>query len=49
MIVINIITAIIALAIGTYTDLKTREVPDWLNYSLIAFSFGSAIIYSLVN
>lgn len=38
---------VIALLIGSYSDLKTREVPDWVNYGLIAFGLGSRLIYSL--
>ena len=37
-----------ALAAGSYTDLKTREVPDWLNYGLMIFGIGFALIASLV-
>jgi len=44
--VINIII-IVALLIGSYTDIKTREVPDWLNYSLIFLGLGLRGIYSL--
>ena len=40
----------IALFVGSITDLKTREVPDWLNYGLIisgiAFNLLFSIIYS---
>jgi Flp pilus assembly protein protease CpaA len=35
------------LVIGSYTDLRTREVPDWINYGLMAAGFGIAIIYSV--
>lgn len=35
-----------ALIIGTITDIKTREVPDWLNYGLIFTGFGIRLIYS---
>ena len=35
------------LAAGTYTDLRTREVPDWINYALIFSGLGIAGIYSL--
>ncbi len=38
---------LVALLIGTYTDLKTREVPDWLNYGLIFVGFGVRLIFSL--
>ncbi len=36
------------LLVGTYTDIRTREVPDWINYGLIFSGFGIAIIYSIV-
>jgi len=38
-----------ALLVGSYTDLKTREVPDWLNYGLMVFGIGFALIVSLLN
>ena len=46
---ILLIIALIALIIGTYTDIKTREVPDWLNYSLIFIGLGGRLIFSLVK
>ncbi len=46
--VINIII-ITALLIGSYTDFKKREVPDWLNYSLIFIGLGMRGIYSLAT
>ncbi|MBR9690848.1 prepilin peptidase [Candidatus Woesearchaeota archaeon] len=39
----------IALVIGTFTDIKVREVPDWLNFSLIGAGFGIAVISSIVS
>ncbi len=39
---------LIALIIGSFTDLKTREVPDWLNYGLIISGFAIRLIYSLI-
>lgn len=39
--------SLIALLVGSYTDIKTREVPDWLNYSVIAMGFGMRAVYSL--
>ncbi len=40
-----IILALIAVAIGSFTDIKTLEVPDWLNYSLVAIGiFGNLIL-----
>ncbi|MBW2972322.1 A24 family peptidase [Candidatus Woesearchaeota archaeon] len=39
---------LVALLIGSYTDFRVREVPDWLNYGLIFVGFGLRIIFSLV-
>ncbi len=47
--IINIVLlsiALVALIIGTITDIKTREVPDWLNYSVIFAAVGIRAIYS---
>ena len=41
--------AIIALIIASITDLKKREVPDWLNFSLIPLGLGIRLIWSLIN
>lgn len=41
------ILALVAVAIASYTDLKTLEVPDWLNYSLIATGIAAGVMYSL--
>ncbi len=46
---IFIIIALIAVIIGSYTDIKTLEVPDWLNYSLIAIGLGGNLIYSIAT
>ncbi|MEK6901820.1 MAG: A24 family peptidase [Nanoarchaeota archaeon] len=40
---------LIVLTIATYTDLKTREVPDWLNYGFLFAVFGIRAIFSLEN
>ncbi|MFH1408726.1 MAG: A24 family peptidase [Nanoarchaeota archaeon] len=37
-----------ALLAGTLSDLKTREIPDWLNYSLLAAALGIRLINSIV-
>jgi len=37
------------LIIGSYTDLRTREVPDWINYALVFAGFGIALIYTIVE
>ncbi len=41
------IIAILFLAIASYSDCLKKEVPDWLNYSLIAFAFFIRIIWSI--
>ena len=46
---ILISVAIIALIIGSITDIKKREVPDWLNYGLIFAALGIRAIYSAVS
>jgi len=47
MFLLSNITAFISLIIASITDIKTREVPDWLNYGLIIFGLGSRLIYSI--
>jgi Flp pilus assembly protein protease CpaA len=42
-----VIIAVIAVAIGSFTDIRTLEVPDWLNYVLIAVGLGGNLIYSI--
>ena len=44
-----VIVALIALLFATVTDIKTREVPDWLNYGLVIVGLGSRFIYSLIS
>lgn len=48
MLVITTIITIISLIIASITDIKTREVPDWLNYSLIIIGISIHGIYSLI-
>ena len=36
------------LLIATITDLKSREVPDYLNYFLISAGFGFRFFYSVL-
>lgn len=40
---------LLALIAASIFDIKTREVPDWLNFSLIAFVFGSSLVLSIYN
>jgi len=49
MIWASIIIAFIALLIGSMTDLRKREVPDYVSYSLIVFAFASSIFYSIIK
>ncbi|MFH1439475.1 MAG: prepilin peptidase [Candidatus Woesearchaeota archaeon] len=46
----NVIFAIglVTLIIGSYTDLKTREVPDWINYGLVLIGIGVSLILSVI-
>ena len=39
--------AVIVLIITSLTDLKTREVPDWINFSIIPLALGIRLIWSL--
>ena len=48
MIDLIIFICMLALVIASYTDIKTREVPDWLNYSLIGLGLGINAIYSTI-
>jgi Flp pilus assembly protein protease CpaA len=49
MTIIALIIVLIALAIGTYTDFKTREVPDWVNKGLIAIGIGLSLLFSAIH
>ena len=40
--------AFFALLIGSYTDIKTREVPDWVNFGLIGTGFGISLLFSII-
>jgi|SRR3989338_134599 len=40
--------SLVVLAIGSVTDLKTREVPDWLNYGLIMSGVGINLLFSSI-
>ncbi len=45
----QIITAVAfsAIAAGSFTDMKVHEVPDWLNYGLLAFGIGANALLSI--
>ena len=40
--------AFLALLTASYTDIKTREVPDWVNFGLIGIGFGINILFSVI-
>ena len=42
------VVSFIALFIGSITDLKTREVPDWLNFGLIGSGIGLNLLFSAI-
>ena len=44
---IIVTVTIITLLIGSYTDIKTREIPDWLSYALIFSALGIRSIFSV--
>jgi len=46
---VGLAVGLIALIIASWCDIKTREVPDWLNYSLIAFALASAVTLSIYH
>src|SRR3989338_881956 len=39
----------ILLCIGSYTDMKTREVPDYLTYGMIMIGIGLRFIYTILT
>ena len=40
--------SLIVLLIGSITDLKTREVPDWVNYGLISAGIGLNLLFTVI-
>ncbi|MBC8500175.1 MAG: prepilin peptidase [Nanoarchaeota archaeon] len=48
MIPVNYVFAFFGLLFASIFDIKTREIPDWLNYSMIGLGFGTAVIYSTI-
>lgn len=47
--VIFILVAFVALVFASISDIKTREIPNWLTYSLITIGFSLRFIYSTVS
>lgn len=49
MMAIFLIITLFVLILGSFTDFKSREVPDWVNYSLIFAGVGIHGLLSVVN
>ena len=45
---LSFLIALVFLLIGSYTDLRTREVPDIVNFSFIAIAFGFNLLLSVI-
>ncbi|MBI2650758.1 prepilin peptidase [Candidatus Woesearchaeota archaeon] len=45
---ISYVLSFAALFVGSITDLKTREVPDWLNYGLVISGIGLNLLFSII-
>jgi len=43
------LTSLAALILGTYTDFKVREVPDWVSYGMIIEKFINLIALGFLN
>ncbi len=48
-IIFLLVIGLIWIIFATIQDLKTREVANWLNFSLIIFALGFRFFYSLFN
>jgi len=46
--VVSLIIVFLALLAATITDIKRREVPDWLSYSFIAVALAAASAQSII-
>lgn len=46
--ILPIVIALTALFAGSVTDMRKREVPDWLNYGLMFTGFGLALISAVL-
>lgn len=42
-----LLAGLVGLVIASITDIKKKEVPDWLSYSLISIGLGTRLLYSL--
>lgn len=41
--------AVVWIVFAVFSDFKTREIPNWLNFSLIAFALGARFFYSVFS
>ena len=48
-VVFLIVLGLIWVGVASWGDLKTREVPNWLNFSLIIFALGFRFFYCLFS
>lgn len=48
MIPVSFVFAFFGLFFASIFDIRTREIPDWLSYSMIALGFGTALIASIL-
>jgi len=48
IILIPHILTFLVLLIGSYTDIRTREVPDWVNFGFIGAGFGINLLFSVI-
>ncbi|MBU1199847.1 MAG: A24 family peptidase [Nanoarchaeota archaeon] len=46
---IGLSVGLLVLIVASISDIKTREVPDWLNFGLIAFAIGGSVILSIYH
>ena len=44
-----IILALVWLIFAVVSDLRTREIPNWLNFSLIIFALGGRLFYDIFS
>jgi len=47
--IILIIGVLLALLYGSYTDLKIREVPDWVSYGLILLGLSGRLLIGILS
>ena len=43
------ILALVWLIVASIQDIKKREIPNWLSFSLIVFALAFRALYSVIN